>query len=155
MFAHSWSHVSVCVCVCVCAQLGSVSHAVNPLDEVEPIKYRQYLEEQPRTEHVLEVRRVCVRVCACVCVCVCVVPVPCSVWQAHLLSASNCRRIMCVYVSLQIGTMDVIDWVDGASVSSAPLLLVDVRSHEEVSVSTLPGALHLPVQEDSSEPLGW
>ncbi len=54
---------------------------------------------------------------------------------------------------MQISTLDVIDAVDGTGHSQ--LLLIDVRGAEEVAVSTLPGALHVPVVEDEAAALGW
>lgn len=46
------------------------------------------------------------------------------------------------------------DSVSGES-TGPPLLLVDVRSEEEVAVSTIPGALHIAAVEDKTQPHGW
>eukprot|EP00983_Pelagomonas_calceolata_P051974 1142642-Pelagomonas_calceolata.AAC.18 len=53
----------------------------------------------------------------------------------------------------QIGSIEVMDAVTGNSES--PMLLVDVRSEEEVLVSTIPGAIHCPAEKDDSLPHGW
>uniref|UniRef100_A0A7S3VP16 Calmodulin n=1 Tax=Dunaliella tertiolecta TaxID=3047 RepID=A0A7S3VP16_DUNTE len=55
--------------------------------------------------------------------------------------------------TLQIGSIEVMDAVTGNSES--PMLLVDVRSEEEVLVSTIPGAIHCPAEKDDSLPHGW
>jgi hypothetical protein len=46
------------------------------------------------------------------------------------------------------------DSVGGES-TAVPLLLVDVRGEEEMAVSAIPGALHLPATEDKTQPHGW
>jgi hypothetical protein len=59
-----------------------------------------------------------------------------------------------VCLALQVSCSDVMDSVGGES-TGVPLLLVDVRGEEEMAVSAIPGALHLPAAEDKTQPHGW
>lgn len=53
----------------------------------------------------------------------------------------------------QVGCTEVMDALTGNS--SIPMLLIDVRSQEEVEVSTIPGAVHCPAFEQAGLTLGW
>lgn len=67
---------------------------------------------------------------------------------------SENSQSLVTHAPMQVATSDIVDAVDAGS-GVTPLLLVDVRTEEEWAVSAMPGALHLPVQEDPGSTMGW
>lgn len=60
--------------------------------------------------------------------------------------------MIAITVTPQAGATEVMDAVAGRD---PRLVLVDVRGGDEVGVSALPGALHLPAHPDDAAPHGW
>jgi hypothetical protein len=67
--------------------------------------------------------------------------------QTHTYTRAHTRA------HTQVGSIEAMD--AAGSGAGLPMLLVDVRTQEEVDVSSIPGSIHCPAVQEASMQHGW